>query len=80
MVDEQYFTTNILKLDSAIEKNYEELRSFVIYIITKGKMVLKSNDTNMNLGIGDVVLLPAITQKVELHPLSETTLLEVFIK
>ncbi len=79
MVDEQYFTTNILTLDTAIEKNYEELRSFVIYIITDGKMVLKSENTNMNLGIGDVVLLPAITNKIELHPLSEATLLEVYI-
>lgn len=80
MVDEQYFTTSILQFNSAIEKNYEELRSFVIYIVTSGKLVLKSENGDMNLGIGDVVLLPAITQKVELHPLSESTILEVFIK
>lgn len=80
MVDEQYFTTNILKLDTAIEKNYEELRSFVIYIVTSGSLVLKSDNGYMNLGIGDVVLIPAITNKVELHPLAETTILEVFIK
>ncbi len=80
MVDEKYFTTQILHFDSAIEKNYDELDSFVIYIVTQGSFVLKSHQGDMNLGIGDVVLLPAITEKVELHPLPKATLLEVFIK
>ncbi len=80
LVDEKYFTTNILLLENAIEKNYDELGSFVIYVVTKGKLVLRSTSGDMNLGIGDVVLLPAITQKVELHPLGVASLLEVFIK
>ncbi len=80
MVDEKYFTTQILHFDSPIEKNYDELDSFVIYIVTQGSFVLKSHQGDMNLGIGDVVLLPAITEKIELHPLPKATLLEVFIK
>ncbi len=80
MVDEKYFTTNILEIDQPIEKNYDELDSFVIYVITKGSMVLKSHLGDMNLGIGDTVLLPAITTKIELHPTPKTTLLEVYIK
>ena len=80
MVDEKYFTTNIIEIDQPMEKNYDELDSFVIYIITKGSFILKSHQGNMDLGIGDTVLLPAITQKVELHPLPSATLLEVFIK
>lgn len=80
MVDEKYFTTNIIEINQPMEKNYDELDSFVIYIITKGSFILKSEQGNMDLGIGDTVLLPAITQKVELHPLPTATLLEVFIK
>ena len=80
MVDEKYFTTNILDLDQPIEKNYDELDSFVIYVITKGSMVLKSHLGDMDLGIGDTVLLPATTRKIELHPTPKTTLLEVYIK
>ena len=80
MVDEKYFTTQILHFDNPIEKNYDELDSFVIYIVTQGSFVLKSHQGDMNLGIGDVVLLPAITEKIELHPLPKATLLEVFIK
>lgn len=80
MVDEKYFTTQILQLDAPIEKNYDELDSFVIYIVINGSFILKSDNGNMDLGIGDVVLLPAITEKVELHPLPKAKLLEVFIK
>ena len=80
MVDEKYFTTNILELDQPIEKNYDELDSFVIYIITKGSLVLRSHQGDMDLGIGDTILLPAITTKIELHPTPQTTLLEVYIK
>ena len=80
MVDEKYFTTNIIEIDQPMEKNYDELDSFVIYIVTKGSFILKSHQGDMDLGIGDTVLLPAITQKVELHPLPSATLLEVFVK
>jgi mannose-6-phosphate isomerase len=80
LVDEKYFTTHILNFSSAIEKNYEELDSFVIYLVTKGSLVLKSPHGNMDLAIGDVVLLPAITQRVELYPTPQAVLLEVFIK
>ncbi len=80
LVDELYFTTQILKFDHPIEKNYDELDSFVIYIVTQGSLILKSELGDMNLGIGDVVLLPAITNLVELHPLKESLILEVFIK
>ncbi len=80
MVDEKYFTTNIIEINQPLEKNYDELDSFVIYIVTKGSFILKGNHGSMDLGIGDTVLLPAITQKVELHPLPEATILEVYIK
>lgn len=79
MVDEKYFTTQILQIDAPIEKNYDELDSFVIYIVINGSFILKSDNGNMDLGIGDVVLLPAITEKVELHPLPQAKLLEVFM-
>jgi len=80
IVDEKYFTTNILEFDNPIEKDYEEVNSFVIYIITKGSFILKGNQGDMDLGIGDVVMLPATTKTVELHPLPEATLLEVYMK
>jgi mannose-6-phosphate isomerase len=80
IVEGKYFTTNILEFNNPLEKDYEEIISFVIYIITKGSFILKSNQGDMDLGIGDVVMLPATTKTVELHPLPEATLLEVYMK
>jgi mannose-6-phosphate isomerase len=80
IVDQQYFSVQILEFDHAIAKDYQDLDSFVIYIVTQGSFILESEQGNMDLGIGDVVLLPAITKKVELHPLPASTLLEVYIK
>jgi mannose-6-phosphate isomerase len=80
IIDEKYFTTNILEFDNPIEKDYNEISSFVIYIVTSGSFILKGTQGDMDLGIGDVVLLPATTKKVELHPLPKANILEVFIK
>ena len=80
IVDEKYFTTNILEFDNPIEKDYDEVNSFVIYIVTSGSFILKGSQGDMDLGIGDVVMLPAITKKIELHPLPKANILEVYIK
>jgi len=80
IVDEQYFTTNILSFDAPIEKDYEELDSFVIYMVTQGSFQLKYDDQSMDLGIGDTVLIPAITKKLELYPLPQANILEIYIK
>ena len=80
LVDEHYFTTQFLDFNQAIKKDYEELDSFVIYIVTKGSFVLRTADGDLDLGIGDTVLLPAITTTVELHPLPKAQLLEVSIR
>ncbi len=80
MVDEQHFTTNILSFNSPIEKDYDELDSFVIYIVTQGSFQMKYDEGKMDLGIGDTVLIPAITKKLELYPTPGATILEVYMK
>jgi mannose-6-phosphate isomerase len=80
IVDEQYFTTNILTFDAAIEKDYEELDSFVIYMVIEGSFQLKYPNGHMDLFVGDTVLIPAITKKLELYPTPKAKLLEIYIK
>ena len=80
MVDETYFTTNILSFNAAIEKDYEELDSFVIYMVTEGSFQMKYDNGSMDMATGDVVLIPAITKKIELYPTPGATLLEIYIK
>lgn len=79
VVSTEYFTTRILHFHDAISKNYEALDSFVIYIVTQGSLQIKWDESTMDLGIGDVVLIPNAINEIELYPTPEATLLEVFI-
>ena len=80
MVDEKYFTTNILSFNAPIEKVYDELDSFVVYIVTEGSLQLQYDEGKMDLGVGDTVLIPAITPRLELFPTPGATILEVYMK
>ncbi|MFZ4741840.1 MAG: type I phosphomannose isomerase catalytic subunit [Bacteroidales bacterium] len=79
LVETPYFTTNILELDKKLEKNYEELDSFVIFVCTQGRGELHYDSEKLDFKKGEVVLLPANINKIQLLPLEELKLLEVYI-
>jgi len=79
MVSCEHFTTNILHLTKPIEKDYDELDSFVIHICTEGAFRLESGVDSVEVKAGEALLLPATTKVVNLYPLKETRLLEVYI-
>ncbi len=79
VVDQTHFTTNFIHLDKAIAKNYESLDSFVIYTCVQGKLNLKYRDGAVSLQMGECVLIPNELDKIELHPLTESKLLETYI-
>ncbi|OIP01045.1 MAG: mannose-6-phosphate isomerase [Bacteroidetes bacterium CG2_30_33_31] len=80
IIDEKYFSTNLMHFHKAVTKDYEEIDSFIIYIITEGSMKMVYEGGEMDLGTGDVVLLPAIMNKVNIFPTPFINLLEVYIK
>ncbi|MDP4291053.1 MAG: mannose-6-phosphate isomerase [Bacteroidota bacterium] len=75
----EHFTTNILHLSKPIEKDYEELDSFVIYTCTEGAFRLEADGEKVEVKAGEALLLPATTTRVNLYPIKETRLLEVYI-
>jgi mannose-6-phosphate isomerase len=75
----EHFTTNVIHLIKPIEKDYEELDSFVIYTCTEGAFRLECDGDIVEVKAGEAVLLPATTRKVNLYPHKETRLLEVYI-
>lgn len=79
LVSCDHFTTNIIHLTKPVEKDYEELDSFVIYTCTEGAFRLECDDDIVEIKAGEAVLLPATTFKVNLYPHKETRLLEVYI-
>ena len=79
MVDCPYFTTNLLAFDQAMEKDYTALDSFVIYLGTEGKAVIRSGEEMVSVAPGEAILLPAITENIVLEPHPACKLLEVYI-
>lgn len=81
LVDCNYFTTNYLKFDKEIEKDYFELDSFVIYMCLEGSFHLVYNvDKVVQIHKGETILIPACLKTIFLLPEKETELLEIYIK
>ena len=76
----QYFTTNLVCFDRLIEKDYQTLDSFVIYICTSGACSIRWGvDESLNIRKGDTVLIPAMLDAIWLEPTEATELLEVYM-
>jgi mannose-6-phosphate isomerase len=79
LVNCEFFTTNIINFNHPLEKDYNLIDSFVIYICTKGEFIIRWEDNSEPVIKGETVLLPAMIKEVILEPSPEATLLEVFI-
>ncbi len=75
-----YFTTNIISLDKAMEKDYFEIDSFIIYMCIEGSFTIHSEKNQpTHIKKGETVLIPAILNNIRLDPDGPTSILEVFI-
>ena len=77
-----YFTTNILRLNDTLPRDYSALDSFVCLVILEGEGTIEEmgRDGSVNsqaFNEGDLLLLPATTQNVTLH--GTLRALEVYI-
>ena len=76
----KYFTTNILDLNTSVEKDYNKIDSFVIYICLNGKLSLETESGSEEISKGETILIPASIENVKLNLKSaEAKLLEVYI-
>lgn len=74
------FTTNVVLLEKPVLKEYETLDSFVIYIVVEGSCLIKWSEGEMELAVGEAVLVPAIISHLSFQPKLASKLLEVYIK
>jgi mannose-6-phosphate isomerase len=79
LLETPFFTTNVLNFNQIIQKDYEELDSFVIYVCTEGKGELHYGNEKIDFKKGEVILLPASLNKIQLLPFENTKLLETYI-
>jgi mannose-6-phosphate isomerase len=80
VADCPYFTTNIIKFDAAVTKDYSFIDSFVIYICLKGNVEIISETGKENLNMGETILIPAALKELQIVPKGEAQILEVYIK
>lgn len=80
LVKSPFFTTNILKLNSTIEKDYYETDSFVVYMCTEGEAIIHTigNDP-VTISKGETVLIPNEISTVRIQPKNSTEILEIYI-
>uniref|UniRef100_UPI00321779FB type I phosphomannose isomerase catalytic subunit n=1 Tax=uncultured Draconibacterium sp. TaxID=1573823 RepID=UPI00321779FB len=76
-----YFTTNIIEFTKELEKDYNELDSFVIYMTMEGSFDIITEEGTETVEMGETVLIPASLESVQLKPNSEKVkIMEVYIK
>ena len=80
MADSPFFTTNVIKADAAIVRDYGPLDSFVILIATSGEADIRCGGESIALRAGHSVLLPASAGSYEIEPAGGFTALETYIR
>ena len=74
-----YFTTNMLQIDTNLTRNYSAINSFVVYMCLEGNFVIETNGEKTIVNKGETILIPASTDELHLIPDNNVTLLEVYI-
>ena len=80
IIGNKYFETTVLEFDQNIEKSYNQLDSFVIYICLDGKFEIEYFESEkITIEKGETVLIPAVIEHLILKPIVQSKLLEVYI-
>ncbi len=80
-----YFTSNLLTLNHAVQRDYAPLDSFVAYMCVEGACAVKaldveSDDSAVMLRVGEAVLIPAILNDIIIEPQGQCQLLEIYME
>lgn len=80
LVDSPHFIVSLYELSEAMECDYSDLDSFVIYICVEGGALLVDSEGQTTcLSAGETVLVPAMSDTVTILPDNKVKLLEVFV-
>ncbi len=80
LIECQYFTTNIIEIEQTVEKDYNLIDSFVIYICIEGSLSIKyRSEKTETLEKGETVLIPANLKNLSLIPGEKSKIIEIYI-
>ena len=80
LVSCNYFTTNMLRFNKSIARQYAKIDSFVSYMCLEGNFVIEFGGEKTIVSKGDTILIPASIDELSLIPDAEVTLLEVYVE
>jgi mannose-6-phosphate isomerase len=81
IADCPYFTTGLIHFDKPVEKDFNFIDSFVIYMCIEGGMeIIYSGSLMETIKVGESVLVPAALKDLQLRPVGESKVLEIYIK
>ncbi len=75
-----YFTTNVLPVNGELTINHSDKDSFVIYMCVSGEVTFELGENKESLIAGETLLVPAKLKEFSIKSVSESELLEVYIK
>ena len=78
LLESNYFTTNIINMDSNVHRDYSNLDSFVIYLCVSGNLSISCQDKKYELKTGESIFIPAVINDIILET-KDAKVLEVFI-
>ena len=80
-VDSPFFTTSVIQLDQPVEKDFNLIDSFVIYMCMEGAVGITYGKGEVEtMKKGETLLIPAELKNLALIPTEASSLLEVYIK
>jgi mannose-6-phosphate isomerase len=79
LVSCEYFTTNIIRFNEPLTRNYATIDSFVSYMCLEGDIEIDCAGEKVVVNKGDTILIPASIDEVNLIPNGEVNLLEVSV-
>lgn len=80
LVDSSYFKTNLISINSIIEKDYFSIDSFVVYMCVEGSAdIITPDNENVSITKGETVLIPNEISTVRINPNDHCKLLEVYL-
>jgi mannose-6-phosphate isomerase len=80
-VDCRYFTTNVMHFSKPVEKDFNLIDSFIIYMCTEGEgEILYGEGGRVTFVKGETLLIPAVLKSLVVKPTIPSTLLEIYIK
>jgi len=78
VIESTYFNTSLIHFNKPVIKDYSSLDSFVILQCAEGKCSIEFDGGTEILQAGEVILIPAIMERIQIVPLVETKILEIY--